>query len=100
MANLQTPPSEGGESIARTLLADTNVAKRQRPGVVALHRDVPAPGAAEVWPDGKLARLHLRFPVGAPEFVLQQLDAVQPVLDVRSICDNPRYVPLADTLQM
>ena len=42
----------------------------------------------------------LRFPVGAPELVLDHLDAVQPVLDVRALGDDARGVPVADRLQV
>ena len=45
----------------------------------------PRLGAAELRPRLELGRLHFGFPVGAPELVLDQLDAVEPVLDVRSL---------------
>ena len=37
-----------------------------------------------------LVAFDLRFPVGAPELVLDHLDAVQPVLDVRALGDDAR----------
>ena len=48
----------------------------------------------------ELARLHLGFPVRAAELVLEQLDAVEPVLDVRASRHDARGVPVADRLQM
>src|SRR5882672_584353 len=79
---------------------DANVAKRERALVIALHRDVSALRAAIVGPFVELARLDLGFPVGTSELVLEQLDAVQPVLDVSAVGDDARRVPLADGFQM
>ena len=80
--------------------SDASIAKGQRAGVVALQRDVSALGAAEIRIHRELAGLDFRFPIGAPELVLEQLETVQPVLDVRACGDNARCVPLAYWFQM
>ena len=68
--------------------------------MVALQREMAAPGTAEVRPLGKLAGFHLRFPVRAPELVLEQLRAIQPVFDVRPVRNDARAVPLTDRVQV
>src|SRR5256885_7313039 len=42
-----------------------------------------------------LARLDLRRPIGAPELVLDDLHAVEPVLDVSPLHHESHLVPLA-----
>src|SRR5262249_31618075 len=80
--------------------ANPDVAKREHAGGVSLHADVAALGAAEFRPRVELRRCHFRFPVWAPELVLDHLDVVQPVLDVRAVGDDPRFVPIADRFEM
>src|SRR5258708_2110938 len=59
---------------------------------------MPLFGAAVVRTGVELAGGHLGFPVRAPELVLDDLPAVEPVLDVRSFGDDARLVPLAHRL--
>ena len=68
--------------------------------MIALERDVSFLRASVVGVVRELARLDLRLPVGTPERVLEQLEVVQPVLDVRAVDDDSRLVPLADRLQV
>ena len=56
--------------------------------MVALNADVALFGAAVVRPARELARRDLCLPVRAPELVLEQLLAVEPVLDVRAAQDD------------
>src|SRR5882672_2718425 len=81
-------------------LANANVAKRERAFVIALEPDVADLGAAELRPRLEFGRRHLRLPVGAPQLVLHHFEAVEPVLDVWSLGDDARAVPLADRLQV
>src|SRR5262249_40360045 len=76
-------------------LADADVAKCERPLVIALQRDVALLRAAVVRVVDELARLDLGFPVRAPQLVLEQLEVVQPVLDVRAAREDARLVPVA-----
>src|SRR5882672_7862351 len=46
----------------------------------------------------ELAGGDLRLPVGAPELVVDNLLPVQPMLDVRTLDDDPRRVPFAERL--
>ena len=66
--------------------------------MVALNADVPFLRLREVRIDLELARLVLRLPLGAADLELGRLHAVEPVLDVVALRDNPRLVPLADRL--
>src|SRR5262245_51691376 len=79
-------------------LPDANVAEGELAAVITLDCDVPAFRAAVIGPGRELARLHLGFPVGTPELVLEQPGSVQPVLDVCTFRDDSRGVPLAGGL--
>jgi hypothetical protein len=68
--------------------------------MVALQGEVALARQAVVRPHGELARLDLRLPVRTPELILQEFEAVEPVLDVRAPGDDPRGVPVADGLEM
>ena len=68
--------------------------------MIALQPDVAPLRAAELRPVFELGGLHLRFPIRAPEFVFDDLDVVQPVLDVRALGDDARLVPLPDRLEV
>ena len=68
--------------------------------MVALKRDVALLRAPEIRIRRKLTRLYFRFPVGTPELVLEKLNSIQPVLDVRTFRYNPRSVPLTDGPQV
>src|SRR5579864_5305137 len=92
------PRVEAPGSLAK--LSNADVPKRQRSRVVALHPQMAARRAPVVGPDGELARLDAGGPVGAAELVLEQFDAVQPVLDMRTFRDDACRVPFADPLQM
>src|SRR5258708_34146346 len=81
-------------------LADADVAERQHAGVIALQSDVTRFRAAELRPCVELGRRDLRFPVRAPQFVLDDLEVVQPMLHVRAFGDDARLVPFPDGLQV
>ena len=57
-------------------------------------------GAAELGPRLELGRRDFGFPVGAPQLVVDDLDAIEPMLDVRTPGDDARGVPLADRFQV
>src|SRR4029079_17617576 len=88
------------ETAALPNFSNANIAEREHALMIALEPDVADLGAAELRPCLELGRRHLRFPVGAPQFVLDGLEAVEPMLDVGSFCDDPRDVPVADRLQV
>ena len=66
--------------------------------MVALDADIAPRHASVVRPHVKLAGAHLCFPVRAPELVFEQLLAVEPMLDVRTVGDDARRVPLTSWL--
>src|SRR2546426_5698618 len=59
-----------------------------------LEADVPLGIAAVVRVRGELARLDARLPVRTAELVLNDLDAVEPVLDVVPVHHETDLVPL------
>src|ERR1700756_25481 len=75
-------------------LADADVAHLERAGVVALDTDQTARCEPVVRVLGELAARHAFLPVIAAEVVLDDPDAVQPVLDVIAAHDEPRLVPV------
>src|SRR5215469_12891843 len=75
-------------------LADADVADLERSGVIALDTDQAARGEPIVRVPGELARRHPLLPVVAPEIVLDDLDTVQPVLDVIAADDEACLVPV------
>src|SRR5262245_44259510 len=81
-------------------VADPDISKRERTFVIALQPDVASLRAAELRPVFELGGLHLRFPIQTPELVLDDLDVVQPVLDVRALGNDARLVPLSDRLEV
>src|SRR5882724_7510215 len=62
---------------------------------VVLQTDVPG----RVFPEARmrleLAARHLRVPIAAAELVLEQLEAVEPMLDVIAVHDEAGRVPCA-----
>ena len=56
--------------------------KRERARMIALERDVAASRTAIVRVSREFAAFHFRFPVRTPQFVLQQLGSVKPMLDM------------------
>src|SRR5436190_7797744 len=48
----------------------------------------------------ELAARDFRIPIRAPQLVLQQLEAVQPVLDVVAVDDEPRRIPFAPAMHV
>src|SRR5260370_16254427 len=98
--HLLTSPQIDLKSLRITDLPDANVPESERALVIALEREVSAFGAAEVRPVLELAGLDPCFPVRAPELVLEELDAVQPVLDVGPARDDARRVPVANAFQL
>src|SRR5215211_6819934 len=78
---------------------DLDVSEREHAVVVALDGEVAGLGPPVVGPVVELAGLHLRLPIRAPQFVLHDLLAVEPVLDVGAARDDARRVPLANGLQ-
>src|SRR5215472_19218155 len=68
--------------------------------MVPLQTDMTLLRAAVLGPLRELACLHARLPIGAPELVLEKLETVQPMLDVRALGDDACPVPVADRLQV
>ena len=59
-----------------TNLAHADVPEGENAGVVALQGDAPFLRVPEIRIRGKLACFHFGFPIGTPEFVLEQLHPV------------------------
>src|SRR5438093_12921011 len=87
-----------GASVSSSYLANAHVADREHAIVVPLNANVAAPRPPVVPIRGKLARLDLRFPIGTPQLVLEQLLSVEPMLDVRASRHDPGRVPFARRL--
>src|SRR4051794_34010702 len=81
-------------------LANPDIAERERALMIALQADVADLGPAELRPCLELGRRHLRFPIRTPQFVLDGLEAVEPMFDVRSFGDDPREIPVANRFQV
>src|SRR4051812_20754691 len=80
------------------VLANLDVPVRDAVAVV-LQGDVALARAGVLRKVLELARPHLFLPSAAPQFVLDHLHAVQPVLHVTAARDDPRLVPRADGLR-
>src|SRR6185503_11837570 len=78
-----------------SLRTNRDVAEPYRVAVI-LQRDTTTLRASVRRHLHKLAGLHERLPCRAPQLVLDDLDPVHPVLDVRPCHDEPRIVPFAD----
>src|SRR6266508_5094494 len=72
-----------GQQFRQSSFADLDVAERHVVPVV-LHADVPSPRARVVREILELALADSPLPVRGPQLVLDELHAVQPVLDVRA----------------
>ena len=78
------------------MIANADVAERQRPGVVALEPMCPRVARPNVRPVRELGRLHLGFPVGTPQLVLDaaftpfsQCSTCAPVATMRALFHSP-----------
>src|SRR6267378_1935525 len=87
--NITTPPSR--RTVGTSSSTTWRGRSRQHPDLdvavghlvaVVLETDVARGVTPVVRVTGELARLDLRRPIGAPELVLDDLHAVQPMLDV------------------
>src|SRR5262245_34899977 len=93
-SNMLLPSGTAPRSLLQ--LANPDVAKRQRAGVIALNAEIALRRLPEVRKllRVELARLDRRVPVGAADVVRRDLLPVQPVLDVFPPRDDARLVPL------
>src|SRR6266496_3406992 len=66
---------------------------------MVLQSDVTAARATVIREVLELALAYPAFPVGAPQLVLDDLDAVQPMLDVGTAYEQTRFVPGSDRLR-
>src|SRR5690606_4486068 len=84
--------SECGQDSLQTSHADVSEPDRV---AVVLEPDMALHPCAVFRPGGELGIGDARLPLVAALLVLEQLDAVQPVFDVRPACHDARLVPLA-----
>src|SRR5215469_958943 len=75
-------------------LANAHVADGERPRVIALDADQAAGGHAVVRVGGEFAGRDLVLPVSALQLVVDDLVAVEPVLDMVAVQDDARFVPV------
>src|SRR5262245_36424312 len=87
-------PSCHPGGVARSIIqfADPDVPKGDR-AVVILQADVPAPRASVAGIPLELALAHAALPIVAPQLVVDNFDAVQPMFDVRAASDDSCVVP-------
>src|SRR6185503_18467602 len=80
--------------------SNANVSDGQLSGVVALQGNMSLLRASVFRPNTELARLDFGLPIRTPQLVLEELEAVQPMLDVRALGDDASGIPLANGLEV